>query len=89
MKNSILQHDHGSAVRMDPELAVHLARLGRMDPELAKLHARASGFTAASFDPATVPAPVMAAPFAGAVTNPLGPPSFSGTTFSIDIALQI
>jgi hypothetical protein len=88
MNPVILQHEHDGRVSMDPELAVHLARIGRMDPELARMHARAHGFTAAQFSPAAQPAPVMAAPFAGAITNPLGPPAFSGTTFSIDIALQ-
>lgn len=88
MKPVILQHDHGTHVQFDPALAATLASLGRMDPELARMHARAAGFSAARFEPAAVPAPVMAAPFAGAVTNPLGPPTISGTTFSIDLALQ-
>lgn len=88
MKSNVLQHDHGRAVMYDLDTAVQLAAAGRMDPELARMFARASGYSAARFDPASVPAPVMAAPNPGAVTNPLGPPTISGTTFSIDIALQ-
>jgi hypothetical protein len=51
------------------------------------LFAESGKFVVARFEP-TGPAPVAAAPYPGAVVNPLGPPTISGTTFSIDIALQ-
>jgi hypothetical protein len=90
MKTNVLQHDHGSRVRFDPSDLARLVLAGKADPELMNIElARcgirsADGFSAARF---VGSAPTMAAPYPGAVVNPLAPPSFSGTTFSIDIAL--
>jgi hypothetical protein len=88
----VLQHDHGSKVNYDPMLAMGLVACGRMDPEVLREQIRrsfrsAGAFTAARFEPAGAP-PVAAAPFPAAVVNPLGPPTITGTQFSIDIALQ-
>lgn len=92
---AILKHDHGSRVSFCPDTMDTLERAGHIDPELVRMANRAAwaklgiknaeDFTMARFAGA---APVMAAPYPGAVVNPLSPPSFSGTTFQIDIALQ-
>jgi hypothetical protein len=94
---AVLTHDHGDRVFVDPMLAMGLVAAGRMDPELLRQQARreiiraglrsADDFVAARFEPGA-PAPVQAAPFAGAVVNPLGAPTISGTQFTIDLALQ-
>jgi hypothetical protein len=85
----VLQYDHGSRVHVDPALAIALATSGRMDPELLRMQGilSAERFSAARFEPVAAP-PVAAAPFAGAVSYPLGPPAISGSTFTIDLALQ-
>lgn len=66
---------------------------GKADPELLRMEykdlaARShGGFSAARFEPEAVP-PVAAAPYAGVIENPLAPPVITGTTYSIDLALQ-
>jgi hypothetical protein len=60
-----------------------LVASGRMDPELLRMQiahrvsARAERFVAARFEPVAAHRS-QAAPFPGAVVNPLGPPTFSG-----------
>jgi hypothetical protein len=57
-----------------------------MDPEFERARFKAaSDFVAARFEG---PPAVAAAPYPGAVVNPLAAPTFSGTVFQIDIALQ-
>jgi hypothetical protein len=87
-----LQHDHGDRVFFDPAMAMGLVQCGRMDPEILREQLRRTfksngSFTAARFEPVTSP-PVAAAPYPAAVVNPLGPPTFTGTAFTIDVALQ-
>ena len=85
---TVLQHDHGPRLRYCPDTMDALVALGRMDPEFQRLDFKKFGqFVAARFEPQGTP-PVMAAPYPGAVVNPIGPPTISGSTFSIDIALQ-
>jgi hypothetical protein len=82
----VLQIDHGAGVTYEPSTVDELVAAGRMDPEFERMDFRkVEGIIRAS---AGAPLEVRAAPYAGAVTNPLGPPTISGTTFSIDIALQ-
>jgi len=91
--NTTLTRDHGDRVRVELPTLEELVARGQADPELLRMELRrlgvshADSFTAARFQPVTAP-PVQAAPYPGAVMNPLAPPTISGTTFSIDIALQ-
>ena len=88
---TVLQIDHGRRLRYCPDTMDALVAAGRMDPEFVRRDlarfAKAGRFVAARFEPAG-PDPVAAAPYPGAVVNPIGPPVISGSTFSIDIALQ-
>jgi hypothetical protein len=77
----MLQIDHGPRVCVDTETLLECVRAGHADPELLRMAARAAGLKSADGF-------VAAAPNPGAVVNPLAPPTISGTTFSIDIALQ-
>ena len=77
-----LKLDHGSRVRYCPDTMDTLVRAGQMDPEFLRIPD-----VMARFEP-TGPPPVAAAPYPGAVVNPLGPPVITGSTFTIDIALQ-
>src|SRR5262245_34081763 len=80
--------EHHERVFVDPSTMAMLVALGKADPELLRMHLRAeSGVVAARFDPQSQ-APVMAAPFPGAVVNPLSPPTITGTTFTVDLALN-
>ena len=83
MKETVLQLDHGRRVDYCPDTLDTLIRAGQADPEFL----RSGRFVAARFEPTGSP-PVAAAPYPGAVVNPLGPPTISTTTFTIDIALQ-
>jgi hypothetical protein len=84
----LLNVHHGERVFVDPETLAVLVAQGKADPELLRSQFSSWGEKiAARFEP-QVPAPVMAAPFPGAVTNPLGPPTISGTTFTVDLALR-
>jgi hypothetical protein len=93
MRDRALTMDHGDRVQVETATLEEIVAVGRADPELLRMEYRklglksADGFTAARFEPQTAP-PVQAAPYPGAVINPLAPPTISGTTFSIDIALQ-
>lgn len=81
----VLKLDHGRRISYDPATMAGLVAQGRMDPELMRMGIRSAfGFTAARFEG---PPPVAAAPYPGAVVNPLAAPTFDGTTFQIDIAL--
>jgi len=87
--NGVLKEYHGSAVQFEPGTLEALVAAGKADPELLREidgFRSVGDFVAARFDPSGAP-PVAAAPFPGAVVNPLGPPSISGTTFTIDLAL--
>jgi hypothetical protein len=90
---TMLKEYHGKRVHVELPTLAELVAVGRADPELlrtefARMGLRSAGsFSAARMDPAA-PAPTQAAPYPGAVVNPLAPPTISGTTFSIDIALQ-
>jgi hypothetical protein len=85
--------DHGDRVQVETATLEEIVAVGRADPELLRMEYRRMGlksaedFSFARFEPQTAP-PVQAAPYPGAVINPLAPPTISGTTFSIDIALQ-
>jgi len=84
----VLKQYHGERIHMDPETLAILAAQGKADPELLRMWLRQEGdLIAARFEPQS-PAPVMAAPFPGAVINPLSPPTISGTTFTVDLALK-
>jgi hypothetical protein len=85
MKETVLQINHGRRVGYCPDTMDSLVAAGRMDPEIRRMLRNPD--VRARFEPAGSPQ-TMAAPFPGAVVNPLGPPTISGTTFSIDIALQ-
>jgi len=93
MRNRALAMDHGPRVNIELPTLAEMVAVGRADPELLRSEfARmglksADGFAAARFEPAGDP-PVAAAPYPGAVINPLAAPTISGTTFTIDIALQ-
>jgi len=88
---AVLQLDHGRRLRYCPDTMDALVAAGRMDPEFMREDIRrmlaGPAPVRARFEPSGAP-PVAAAPYPGAVVNPLGPPTISGTTFSIDIALQ-
>ena len=85
-KPVVLQIDHGPLVTVCDDTAAALVAAGRMDPEFERMRFRdAEAFIAARWEG---PPAIAAAPYPGAVVNPLGPPSISGTTFTIDIALQ-
>lgn len=90
---SMLREHHGDRVNIELPTLAEIVAAGKADPELLRMEfdrmglRRAGAFSAARFEPAGDP-PVAAAPYAGAVVNPLAPPTISGTTFSIDIALQ-
>jgi len=85
-KPTVLQIDHGPRVQVCDDTLAALVAAGRMDPEFERMRFRdAEQFIAARWEG---PPAVAAAPYPGAVVNPLGPPTISGTTFSIDIALQ-
>lgn len=84
----VLQHDHGNRVDIDPAVLHSLVLAGRADPELLRMAARKHFRYADGFVAANGPVPVMAAPYPGAVVNPLAPPTFTTTLLSIDIALQ-
>ena len=91
MKETVLQIDHGPRVRMCPDTMDRLVAAGRMDPEFQREDVKRllAGLAPvrARFQPGSPP-PVAAAPYPGAVVNPLGPPTISGTTFSIDIGVS-
>jgi len=85
-KPAVLQIDHGPRVMVCDDTMATLVAEGRMDPEFERMRFRdAEQFIAARWEG---PPAVAAAPYPGAVMNPLAPPSFSGTIFQIDIALQ-
>lgn len=87
---STLQIDHGSRVRYCPSTMDELVAAGRMDPEFQRMDLfRVAGpIIRARFEPVGPPPVQAVAPYPGAVVNPLGPPTISGSTFAIDIALQ-
>jgi hypothetical protein len=90
--DTVLQHDHGLRVSYDPFTLAGLVQAGKADSEILNVELARAGlrsaqaYSAARFEGGT--APVQAAPFSGAVVNPLAPPTISGTTFSIDVALE-
>ena len=83
MKTNVLRHYH-ERVSHDPFDLYGLVAAGQADPELLRMQLRGRPDIMAS---GALP-DVMAAPFPGAVVNPLAPPSISGTSFTIDLALQ-
>jgi len=84
----MLKEFHGERVHVDPATLALLVAAGRADPELLRMHYQAeSARIAARFEPG-LPAPVQAAPFPGAIVNPLGPPTISQTNFTVDLALR-
>jgi hypothetical protein len=87
----MLKEYHGSRVAVELPTLEQIVAAGKADPELLRMElARmglksAEGFVAARFEG---PPPVQAAPYQGAVVNPLAPPTIATTVFSIDFALQ-
>jgi hypothetical protein len=87
----VLKHDHGSVVQYDLDTLAGLCLAGKADPELLRESVRrdeakrlalpSEGFVAAAGPD------VAAAPYPGAIVNPIGPPTITGTTFTIDFAL--
>lgn len=76
----MLKEFHGERVEIELPTLAELVAVGRADPELLREEIRRMGLrSAGSFS--------AAAPFAGAVQHPLGPPTQVGTEFRIDIAL--
>lgn len=85
----MLKHDHGDAVQIEMPTLAELVAVGHADPELLREELRRTGLVSAShFSAAQVAPPVRAtSPYSDAVVYPLGPPTITGTQFSIDIAL--
>ena len=87
----MLKHDHGAAVEYDLGTLAGLALAGRADPELLReaVRQREAERLALPFEGYSAAAgpDVAAAPNPGAIVNPIGPPTISGTTYTIDFAL--
>jgi len=76
----MLTLDHGPAVEIELPTLEDLVAANMADPEFLRREIERMGFKSAdSF--------VAAAPLPGAVVNPLGPPTVSGSTFTVDLAL--
>jgi hypothetical protein len=87
MKGGVmLKEYHGPAVEYELPTLEELVMFGKADPELLRMEYARPPDVMARFDPQADP-PVQAAPYPGALVYPLGAPTVSGTTFSIDIAL--
>jgi hypothetical protein len=89
----VLKVDHGERVGMDINMLAALVASGHADPELLNTHARmqglvsADGISLARFQPLEE-SPTAAAPNQGAVVNPLGAPSITGASYTVDLALN-
>lgn len=88
----MLKHYHGELVQYDLAMLEGLVENGKADPELLRLEmARAGIVSAEGFSAAEIAvrgqAQVQAAPYAGTIAYPLGPPQQVGSEFRIDIAL--
>lgn len=84
----MLQRDHGPAVQIDIATLAEITACGGADPELLRQEMRRMGIrSAGAFTAATGEPPVQAAPLPGVIVNPIGPPTISGSTFTIDLAL--
>jgi hypothetical protein len=78
---------HGPNVEIEMPTMADLVSANQADPELLRMMLKEEGLrgldqfrSAGEF--------VAAAPFPAAIVNPLGPPTISGTTFTVDIALN-
>jgi hypothetical protein len=84
-----LKEYHGSRVGYDLQMLQNLVHAGLADPELLRMQFRSAGErVAARFQPTADDPMVAAAPYASAIVNPLSPPTITGTTFAIDLALK-
>jgi hypothetical protein len=92
MRNRSLAMDHGPRVHVEVPTLAELAAVGRADPELLRMEfdrlrlKQADDFVAARFEPAALRQCRQHRSRCG--RQPAGPPTISGTTFTIDIALQ-
>src|SRR5262245_12590072 len=74
--------DHGPAVQFELPTLAEIVAIGDADPELLRMGLRSAGAFTAAAGP-----DVQAAPLPGAIVNPISPPTISGSTFTIDLAL--
>ena len=84
----MLRTDHGPAVQIELPTLAELVACGGADPELLRQEMRRMGIRSAGAFTAAAGPDVQAAPYPAAIVNPLGPPSITGTTFTIDFALN-
>jgi hypothetical protein len=86
----MLKTYHGERVDIELPTLSDIVQAGKADPELLRMGLKSAGERVmARFDPRSVGMPdIMAAPYPGAVVNPLGPPTISTTNFTVDLALR-